>query len=232
MSRVGAVIQAGGAGRRLRAVTGDAPKALAPFLGRTLVEWQLARVAGVTDRPVVLAHSGAGAVMDRVGDRADVRVEAAPLGTAGGLSLLPDGPTAWLVINVDHASDVDLAAFVRAYEDAGRPACLAALSQVRVPVDEGVVDVVDGRVTRWRERPVLRLPITTGLYLFDAAALRGALDGGPADMPGLVEALMPRGVVAWTLPGWWLDAGTPARLARAEARILADRAGAGADQPV
>ena len=223
MSGLGAVIQAGGEGRRLRSIA--APKALAPLLDGTLLDWQLDRVSPVAAPVVVIAHHGAEAVSAHVAGRGEVIVEPAPLGTAGGLSLLPTGPEAWLVVNVDHVSDVALAAFVRAFEAAGRPPCLAALSAVAISVDEGVVDVTDGRLTAWRERPVLRLPVTTGLYLFRADALRDALavhGGGPVDMPALVEALMPE-VVAWHHPGWWIDAGTPERLARAAALASGSR---------
>ena len=95
------------------------------------------------------------------------------------------------------------------------PPCTAVLSTVDVPVDEGVVTLSAGRVVAWRERPVLQLPVTTGLYVFSAAALHEALDGNPVDMPALIERLMPQGVHAWRHQGTWIDAGTPERLASA-----------------
>jgi len=210
---LGVAIMAGGVGRRLAAVTGGGPKALAPFGSGTLLDHQLARVAPLQPEcVVVLGHHHAAAVGAALGDRGEMRVEDRPLGTAGGLSLLPDGPARWLVLNVDHVSDVDLEAFCAAFQ----PPAIAATTEVPVVVDEGVVTLVGDRLTAWQERPVLRFPVTTGLYVFAAAALRAHLDGGLIDMPDLVRRLMPDGVHAWRHPGGWFDAGTPERLAAAE----------------
>jgi NDP-mannose synthase len=218
VSGLGVAILAGGMGMRLRDVTGPEPKALAPLAGRSLLDWQLERVASLRpDRVVVLACYGADRVKAAVAGRAEVLVEDEPLGTAGGLARLPDGPDRWLSLNVDHVSDVPLDAFVAAF----RPPCTACLWQTSVPVDEGVVDVDGDRLVAWRERPVLRLPVTTGLYVFSARALRVHLDGGRRDMPALVQALMPEGVTGWTHRGTWIDAGTPSRLARASAWLSA-----------
>ena len=210
--RLGVVIMAGGEGRRLRAA--GCPKALAPFAGTTLVDHQLRRVAALEPAcVVVLLHHQAETIIVKQVDFVRTGAESAPMGTAGGLSLLPEGPEVWLVINVDHISDVDLVALRQDWS----PPCTAVLWEVSVPVDEGVVELSDGCVVGWRERPVLRLPVTTGLYLFDAAALRDVLSGERVDMPELVARLMPGGVTAWMHRGTWFDAGTPERLAAAEA---------------
>jgi NDP-sugar pyrophosphorylase family protein len=208
------VIQAGGPGRRLAPVNGGLPKALTPFAGGTLLSYQLDRLEALApERRVVIACHGAAAVQAAAAGRAEVLTEPAPLGTAGGLALLPEGPEVWLVINVDHVSDVDLEALVAAY----RPAAVAALSRVEVPVDEGVVALERGQIIAYRERPVLELPVTTGLYVFQAAALRRALDRQRCEMPALVRRLMGEGVHAYEHPGYWIDAGTPERLAAARA---------------
>lgn len=218
MGGLGVALFAGGLGTRLRSVTGPEPKALAPLGGQTLLDYQLARVAPLQPAcVVVLACHAADRVRQAVGDRALVCEEDSPRGTAGGLHLLPDGPDRWLTLNVDHVSDVDLMAFAGAW----RPPAIACLWRVSVPVDEGVVELDGGRLVAWRERPVLRLPVTTGLYLFSADALRAHLHGQRIDMPALVELLMPEGVHAWEHTGTWIDAGTPERLARAAAFLEA-----------
>lgn len=212
-SGLGVAIMAGGFGRRLAAVTGGGPKALAPFGPGTLLDHQLRRVAPLRpERIVVLGHHHAAAVRAALGGRGEMQVEDRPLGTAGGLALLPSGPERWLVLNVDHVSDIDLRAFCAAFQ----PPALAATTEVPVVVDEGVVTLVGDRLTAWQERPVLRFPVTIGLYVFAAAALRTHLDGDTIDMPDLVRRLMPDGVHAWRHAGGWFDAGTPKRLAAAE----------------
>ena len=225
---LGVVIIAGGEGQRLRSVTGALPKALAPLAGATLLDHQLARCAplGATETVVLTcAGRGHGAIVEHVGDRAQVRCEPRPLGTAGGLRLLPAGPTRWLVVNIDHISDVDRGALV----EAARAPVTAVLWRAPVPIDEGVVELGPGpdggqRLVGWQERPVLRLPVTTGLYVFSAAALEAARGPAPLDMPELVMAHAPAGVHVHMHTGFWIDAGTPRRLAQADAWLSAQAA--------
>jgi NDP-sugar pyrophosphorylase family protein len=219
MSRLGVAVMAGGAGARLRTVTGAMPKALAPFRGETLLRHQLARCAGLdAARTVVLASARRGA--DLIAAHVpgcEVLVEPSPLGTAGGLVHLPADIDRWLVVNVDHVSDVDREALVAG---ASGP-CTAVTTTIDATIDEGVVTLEPGpngpRITSWRERPTVRVEVTTGLYVFEHAALLDHLDGTPCDMPELVRRLMPDGVRAWHHRGQWFDAGTPDRLLRAEA---------------
>lgn len=214
---LGVAIMAGGESRRLKGHV-PGPKALAPFCGLTLLDHQLDRIGALSpERVVVLAHHSADAIIahlrGRAGPSVEVLIEPEPLGTAGGLHRLPEAPATWLVINVDHVSDVDLAEFVTT----ASPPCTALLWEAQVPVDEGVVDLVDGRIVAWRERPVLRLPVTTGMYVFAREALARALNGTRRDMPDLVADLLASGVHARLHPGTWFDAGTPERLANAQA---------------
>ncbi|MBL8619153.1 MAG: NTP transferase domain-containing protein [Deltaproteobacteria bacterium] len=219
---LGVVIIAGGAGRRLAAALPDRPKALAPLGAGTLLDHQLARVAPL--RPgVVCVLTCARHAADQIGTalagRARLLVEPEPLGTAGGLHLLPTGPTRWLTVNVDHVSDVKLAEFVAS----ARPPCAALVVDKEVTIDEGVVELGEGgRLLRWTERPRLRVTVTTGLYVFAAAALRERCRGQALDMPALVQDLAPEGVFAHRHAGAWIDAGTPARLAAAAALAAGD----------
>lgn len=222
---LGVVIMAGGEGRRLAGVTAGRPKALAPLGGSTLLDHQLGQCAGLEPAvTVVLACAGRGdaAIRAHVGGRAEVICEEAPLGTAGGLRMLPEGPESWLVVNVDHVSDVDRRALV----ERARAPVTAVLWRAPVPVDEGVVELAtapDGtlRVESWRERPVLHLPVTTGLYVFSAAALEPARRRTPFDMPELVMAHAPEGVHVHLHEGFWIDAGTPERLEQARQWVRA-----------
>ena len=71
-------------------------------------------------------------------------------------------------------------------------------------------------IASWRERPTVRVTVTTGMYVFQDHVFRTILDGTPQDMPELVRRLMPQGVRAWHHTGHWFDAGTPNRIERAE----------------
>lgn len=215
---LGVAILAGGRGTRLRGPTGGPPKALAPLAGGTLLSHQLAAVAPLhARRTVVLLHHAAAEIRAALPAGVEPIVEEAPLGTAGGLALLPPGPARWLIVNVDHVSTFDRAALLAGWVAPG----VAALAEREVPVDDGVVRLDGGRIVGWDERPTLRLPVTTGLYVLCAAALRAALPAPtPLDMPALILRL--GGVEGRLLPGRWVDAGTPERLAAA-ARLAPTR---------
>lgn len=220
---LGVVIIAGGAGRRLATAVPDRPKALAPLGSTTLLDHQLRQAAALRPSQLCVlacaAHAGA-QIAAAVGPRAVVLMENTPLGTAGGLGLLPTGPEAWLTLNVDHVSDVQLDAFVAA----ARPPCTALVVEKSVTIDEGVVQLAkDGRMVSWQERPSLSVTVTTGLYLFEATALRARCTGQRLDMPALVESFVSEGV--WTVrhTGAWIDAGTPERLASAAALVSTPR---------
>lgn len=216
MSGLGVLVQAGGPGARLRGHF-SGPKALAPFSGGTLLDHQLDRVTPLRPRRlVVLACAGAQQVRDHVAGRAEVIVEPRPLGTAGGLALLPSGPERWLLLNVDHVSDLDLPALL------ATEAPVAAVQPFEVVVDEGVVEVEAGLLTAVHERPRLPMYRTIGAYVFPAALLRG-LAAEPLDMPELLARLAPGGLRVHLHRGTWFDAGTPERLSSAEAWLAAGR---------
>ena len=90
-----AVIQAGGAGTRLKTITGDLPKVMVEINGKPIIEWQIESLkkSGIRDFLVVISKSGK-PISDYCGDgtRFGVNIsyiqEESPLGTAGGLFFL------------------------------------------------------------------------------------------------------------------------------------------------
>ncbi|MBR7074504.1 MAG: nucleotidyltransferase family protein, partial [Oscillospiraceae bacterium] len=87
-----AVILAGGLGTRLRPVTGEHPKPMAPVLGRPMMEHivELLRRSGYTQICAAL-HYRAGEIMAHFGDgrnfgvELEYRIETDNLGTAGSV---------------------------------------------------------------------------------------------------------------------------------------------------
>ena len=87
-----AVIQAGGAGTRLKTISGDLPKGMVEIGGKPILEWQLLNLkkSGITEIVIliskngdsIMSHFGSGA---RFGLNIKYVVEESPLGTAGGL---------------------------------------------------------------------------------------------------------------------------------------------------
>jgi NDP-sugar pyrophosphorylase family protein len=93
MTTVAAVVLAAGEGQRLRPLTELLPKALCPVGNIPLLDRALARLAGLglsgSATVAVNAAYLAGQVVEHVGDRAHLSVEAdGPLGTSGGIGRL------------------------------------------------------------------------------------------------------------------------------------------------
>ena len=87
-----AVIQAGGAGTRLKAITGDLPKVMVELNGKPIIEWQIESLkrSGIQDLVIIISKNGK-LISDYCGDGKKFGVnisyikEESPLGTAGGL---------------------------------------------------------------------------------------------------------------------------------------------------
>ena len=87
-----AVIQAGGAGTRLKTITGGLPKVMVELNGKPIIEWQIESLkrSGILDLLIIISKNGK-LISDYCGDGKKFGVnisyisEESPLGTAGGL---------------------------------------------------------------------------------------------------------------------------------------------------
>ncbi len=169
-----ALIIAGGEGERLRPLTDDRPKNMVPVGGRPLVERQLdwLRENDVTDAiflggykaDVLQAHVGDGSSL---GVRVQYSVETEPLGRGGalkqGFALVPDGEETIIACNGDILTDQTLDEMI-AFHEARAASATVMLTPLKSPY--GVVDVgEDGRITSFREKPVLPYWINAGIYV-------------------------------------------------------------------
>lgn len=225
------VILAGGMGTRLREITGDLPKPLAPIAGSTLLGRQLDLIAASSLKDVViLSGYRADLISDYCGDGArwglNVRciAEAQPRGTAGAvLDALSELQDSFIVMYGDVVLDVDLDRLVDTHRRRG-PAGTLLLHPNDHPFDSDIVEVdADNFVTRIRGYPHpegLDLPnlVNAGLYVLERDALAG-LSGLPPkpDFGKHVFAAMVdqgRRLYGYRSPEYIKDAGTPERLAK------------------
>jgi NDP-sugar pyrophosphorylase family protein len=192
-----ALIIAGGEGERLRPLTNDRPKNMVPVAGRPIVERQLEwlRSGGVTDaiflcgykHEVLEAHIGDGS---RFGVRAQYSLEADPLGRGGalkqGFACVPETERRVIACNGDILTDQSLAELIASHE-ARQAIATIMLTPLKSPY--GVVDVEDdGRITSFREKPVLPYWINAGIYVLSrqiATLLPDKGDHETETFPGL-----------------------------------------------
>lgn len=218
-----AVILAGGKGTRLRPLTYTKPKPLLPLAGEPAIVRLIQKLARERiDEIIVTTNYFAKQLNTALGDGSDYGVhihhieEKTPLGTAGSVknseSLIDD---TFLVIQGDNQFDFELKDVIGLHRRIGASATLA-LIQVENPSEYGIVEVSDGRVTRFLEKPrpeeCFSNLINTGLYVIEPRALRLVPEGKPFDFsknlfPRMLKSKM--ALAGCCVSGFWVDIGNP-----------------------
>ena len=233
---VAAIVLAGGLGTRLRAAVPDLPKPMAPVAGRPFLEHQLDHWIGQGVQRFVLsvgyrseairAHFG-GAYR---GVPIDYAVEAAPLGTGGGVllgaALLPPGES-FLLLNGDTFFDVALDR-LRAFHRANAASLTFSLFRTTETGRYMGMDVNgDGRIAALRSGSASPGRLANGgVYWVDPAALRD-LPWKPGDRlsfeDDLVPAVLAGGGRLYGLEcaGRFIDIGIPGDYRRAASVLTA-----------
>jgi NDP-sugar pyrophosphorylase family protein len=216
-----ALLLAGGKAERLGEAAQGLPKPLVPIAGFPLAEYTVARLvsAGVTrvivacragqEAAFVNALAGFGAEIDAVG-------EPEPLGRGGGLRLAAsrrreEGTV--LALNGDELLDVEFGALLADHDRAGAAATIV-VAQVRSPF--GVVDLEgDGRVTGFREGPLLEQWVNSGVYALGEEALSRLPERGDHEQTTFPELAAEGKLRGFRHEGVWLTVNTPKDLRRA-----------------
>jgi NDP-sugar pyrophosphorylase family protein len=219
---VEALLLAGGKAERLGEAAQGLPKPLVPVAGFPLAEYTVARLvrAGVTrvivacragqEEAFVNALGGIGAEIVPVG-------EPEPLGRGGGFRLAAaqrrESGTV-LALNGDELLDVDFSALLAEHEQAGADATIV-VAQVRSPF--GVVDLEDdGRVSGFREAPMLDNWVNSGVYALSESALGRFPERGDHETTTFPELAQEGTLRAFRHQGVWLTVNTPKDLRKAE----------------
>ncbi len=175
-----AVIMAGGEGTRLRPLTSQRPKPLAPALNIPIMEHivLLLKEHDITDIVVTL-HYLADEIEGYFGDGAEwgvnfiYSVEDTPLGTAGSVKQAEEHlrDDTFLIISGDALTDIDLDKAI-AYHREKNSVATIVLSHVPNPLEFGVVITDDeGHIRRFLEKPswgeVFSDTVNTGMYILE-----------------------------------------------------------------
>jgi MurNAc alpha-1-phosphate uridylyltransferase len=225
------MILAAGRGERMRPLTDTVPKPLLEAGGKPLIAWHLENLARAGVAEVVINHAHLGHMIEAaLGDGAafGLRIRYSPereaLETAGGiaqaLTWLGDGP--FLVVNGDVFCDLEFSLLNEARDAlSGDDRLLAHLVLVDNPPHHPRGDFAllrDGRAAADAE-PRLAY---SGIGVYRAALFAGVVPGSRARLaPLLVDAMRAGRISARYHGGFWLDVGTPARLAELDARLRA-----------
>jgi mannose-1-phosphate guanylyltransferase len=225
-----------GLGTRLRPLTDQLPKPACPMLDRPLCWYNLALLAGVGVRDVVInTHTlpeqmvrAARAGAERLGLSIEISHEPELLGTGGGLKNAERwlGGETFLLLNGDILFDADLAAAIAAHRSAGAAATMvvramppgAPYRPVHVDAGSRVVRIAGNAPAPPGTSPRL----FTGVHVLEPEIF-AQISAGPSDLhqagygPWLSKGAQ---VLAHTDEGAWSDIGTPARYLEANLGLL------------
>lgn len=214
-----AVILAGGRGVRLRPYTTRLPKPLVPIGNdHAILEIVLCQLAQQGFRKVTLAIGHFGhLIRSFVGDGQRWGLEIAyvneftPLGTLGPVVGARDAlPEHFVVMNGDVLTDVDTMRLLDTHVASGAPLTVGTYCR-QEQIDLGVVEVEDGRIVDFVEKPTYDYRVSMGVYAVSREALAGYPVGEPLGFDRFILDLVRQGSRAaeFVHDGYWLDIGRP-----------------------
>jgi glucose-1-phosphate thymidylyltransferase len=232
---VKALILAAGYATRLSPLTDDFPKALLPVGGRPMADWIVDNIrrAGIEDirlvtnarfAPLFEEWSDGVTILDDGTSTNETR-----LGAIGDIKFANLGEDA-LVVAGDNLFDDELADFVAFWrEHGGSAVAVHDVRDLELAKRYGVVDLEDGRVVSFEEKPAepKSTLVATATYLYGAADLSSVdeylAEGNPPDQAGNYVAWLCRRteVYAYGFTGDWYDVGDMRQLLEADNRLRA-----------
>ncbi len=223
------MILAAGRGERMRPLTDTTPKPLLCAGGKPLIVWHIEALARAGLHNLVINHAHLGHLLEETlgnGEHLGVRIVWSPeeeaLESAGGivraLPLLGQEPFA--VINADIASDFDYARLPPLARTLRDRSLRAHLVMVTNPPHHPQGDfVLAGNRLSAVGEPRLTF---SGIGIYDPLLFAGIPPGKKAALAPLLRAAMTQEAIGGELhEGYWLDVGTPQRLAELDRHLRA-----------
>jgi len=227
LSRVTAVILAGGFGTRLRQVVSDRPKVMAEINGKPFIAYILDQlVAAGIDRVIISIGYMADIVGNTIGARynglhVDYSREETPLGTAGALKLAgPAVSTEYcLVMNGDSYTEFDPILFFMTHKQKN-----ANITLLVKTVDDtthfGIIQMNEqNEINKFmeKERSTGTGLINAGIYIMKTSVLQKIPDKAPCSLEyDFFPAMIGKNIYGYEAKGRFIDIGTPESYLEAE----------------
>jgi len=212
-----AIILAGGKGTRLRPYTLSLPKPLVPVADKPIIQIIIEQlIKNGFDHitltinhmaEVIKAFCGDGS---RWGAHIDYSLEDKPLGTMAPLKIIKDLPDNFLVMNGDVLTDLNFKELYDAHLLGDNIFTISSFQRENIN-DYGVLDVKNGTLINFREKPLTIFEVSMGVYILN----KKVLDYIPANSFYGFDQLMlsflkkDEKVKVIKHVGYWLDIGRP-----------------------
>jgi dTDP-glucose pyrophosphorylase/predicted transcriptional regulator len=218
------VLMAGGQGSRLRPHTEISPKPMLLVAGKPMIEIIMEQCieAGFNKffisvnylKEQIIKYFKDG---NHLGVEIHYLEENIPLGTAGGLKLLPEPlEHDFLVINCDVLTSVDYSVLLHYHSESHAKATVCVRDHETL-IPFGIVHSENGFLVSLEEKPVLKNHINAGVYVISPGLLDLLPIEKPYDMPQLLDLALKNNYSVATFPihEYWIDVGNPEAYERA-----------------
>ncbi|MFZ3373015.1 MAG: nucleotidyltransferase family protein, partial [Desulfitobacteriaceae bacterium] len=173
-----AVILAGGRGSRLDPYSRVLPKPLFPIGHDPIAALLVKQLKNAGFEEIIMCLGYLADLMmayfqegDRFGLPIRYAIETCPLGTAGPLKIITKLADDFLVVNGDELTTLDFEALF-AHHLQMKAAMTVAVQKKLVPSSFGVLDIKDGQVIAYREKPTLNYWASMGIYVLNRKVLK------------------------------------------------------------
>ncbi len=210
-------LMAGGFGKRLQPLTDNIPKPLLKVGAKPILENILEQFINAGFHNFYIStHYKAEMVRDYFGDGGDWNVtikyvhEEIPLGTAGGLGLLPNNlpNLPILMMNGDILTKVDFVELLSFHLQHGGDATMC-VREYDFQVPYGVIEAEGRDVTSIVEKPIHKFFVNAGVYVLNSSIINSVDGVTYLDMPQLLESIIKNSGKVNMFPvfEYWLDIG-------------------------
>lgn len=213
-----AVILAGGKGTRLRPYTMTLPKPLVPLGDKPILELVINQLRKFGFDHVTLTVNHMAEIIQaffgdgsKWGIKIDYTFEDKPLSTMGPLTLIPDLPDSFLVMNGDVLTDLDFGMFYESHINEQSLFTICAHRR-KEKIDYGLLHIDDNQLLKeFEEKPDYNFLVSMGVYMVS----KGIVDYIPSDTFFGFDHLMykllaeEKPVKVSEYSGYWLDIGRP-----------------------
>jgi NDP-mannose synthase len=213
-----AVVLAGGIGTRLRPYTIVLPKPLMPIGDYPILEVIIRQLMRHGFTHVTLAVNHHANILkaffedgNRWGIHIDYSLETKPISTIAPLSLIPDLPENFLLMNGDVLTDFDFSGFFERHIACGRLFTIAAIRRWQL-IDYGVLQIDSShRLTGFSEKPQTEYLVSMGVYAVNRRILQFVPPDSKYGFDDLMKDLLGKDepVAVEPYDGYWLDIGRP-----------------------
>jgi len=210
------VLMAGGAGRRLGALTEYCPKPLLKVGDKPILQTILESFIESGFQNFYFSVNYRAEMIQNYfgnGEKWGVEIqylrESSPMGTAGALRLLPKKPAEPIIVmNGDILTKVDFEQLLNFHAE-NRSCATMCIRDYQTQIPYGVVELDEQRLVAIHEKPVQRYFVSAGIYVFEPEILNLLPAMGRLDMPEVFQAVLQakRETAVFPIREYWIDIG-------------------------